>query len=1216
MVSSLDRAHDADDSASGVTGTVELSVPPLRVELLGGFRVSCAERTVDDAQWRLSKARSLVKLLALSAGQQLHREQVIDYLWPDLAPDAAMNNLHQVLFAARRALAAVIGDAAAPAQVIPMQRQVLRLTPPGPLWIDALVFEERAEIALQSDDPSLSYGCIDLYAGDLLPEDRYEEWAEAPREQFRDHYLTVLSHLGRLHEERNEPAPAIDALRRLIAADPVQEDAHIRLMRGYALTGRSQQALRQYHRLLDILERELDSLPSREADRLNAAILDGQFAPAPTRPAPPAVDPDPSPSEIPSSESTFVNRERELDAMRAGLGRVLAGQGGVVLLGGEPGIGKTRAAEEFTRQARAAGALVRWGRCYDGEGSLAFWPWIQILRADLEERDPVTMVAEMGARAADIARLVPDLREQLPDLPELQQGQLDPDQERFRLFDSVGTYLAQASARQPLVLVFDDLHWADRSSLQLLEFVADDMRERGVLLVCIYRDGGLERHHPLTRTLNRLARHEPGQRLHFDGLSVEHVGRVSELTSGRTPPTGLIEVIHGQTEGNPLFVREVVRLLLDEGRFDESADLGSWRVTIPRGVRETIALRLDRLSDAAIRALEIAAVIGRDFDLAILEPVSEQSAHALLAALEEGLAAGVLSESESRPGLFRFNHALIQQTLYEDVSAARRVLLHGRIGGALAASHAVDLGPVLADLAFHYQHAARGNDAGMVTLAIEYGTLAGAQAMDQVAYADASGHFERALVLSEGIGDDARRCDLLLRLGEAQAAAGESAVAKATFHAAADLARQADMSVALARASHGLADTMWSIGVPDAAGMQLLEDAVSVTEGEADAQRVQAVADLVRELSTAPARNALTQARAEWLTDEATDIAGQLGDAWTRLTAAMARRWVVSANDNPRDRLASSSAILDLASEVGDRQLILLAHAWRIYELMELGEVAAAAAENESYAEVAEALLQPRPLWSIAMRRAMHALVRGELGVAERLIEEARAFGRRSAPQQAEIAYLVQLAQLRHEQSRAGEVLALAAELAERHPAGSHYDCVHIGLLASAGHLSEAKAAFDRLAQNGFTGVSRDLLWFPSLATLAAVCERVGTVEHAAQLYDLLLPYADRNISGGGNATCLGPVALVLGALAVQQGRWDDAANHYRAGLALAHHMDAPLFIVAAEVGLARVLLERGSAAEQQQAIELIESARTTAIAHGIQRLVDSANDMRPRLST
>jgi DNA-binding SARP family transcriptional activator len=1201
-------------SVAADANAAEPSHPALRVELLGGFSVSCDGRTVDDAQWRLSKARGLVKLLALSPGQQLHREQVIDYLWPDLAPDAAMNNLHQVLFAARRAIAGVVGEGAAPAQMIPMQRQILLLNPPGPLWIDALVFDARGEAALQSDDPANCYACIDLYVGDLLPEDRYEEWAEEPRERLRERYLAVLGHLARLHEERDEPAPAIDALRRLIAADPVQEDAHIRLMRLYALTGRSQQALRQYSRLRDILERELDALPSRDADRLNAAILDGRFPPAPAPAARvTAVAPPVPPAAAPAPASDFVNREHELAALRGGLERALAGRGAVVLLGGEAGIGKTRATEEFTRQARASGVRVRWGRCYDGEGSLAYWPWMQILRDDLGERDGAALASGMGARMADIARLVPDLRERLPGVPD--PIPLDPDQERFRLFDSVAAYLAAASAADPLVLVFDDLHWADRSSLQLLEYLADEIREQRILLIGLYRDAGLDRHHPLTRTVNRLARHEAGERLHLAGLSVAHVGQVSELTSGRTPPLGLVEVIHGQTEGNPLFVREVVRLLLDEGRFDEPGDIHSWRVTIPRGVRETIALRLDRLSDAAIRVLEIAAVIGRDFNLAILQPVSGLAVDELLAALEEALAAGVLGESQSRPGTFRFGHALIQQTLYEDVSAARRVLLHERIGGALETAHAGDLSPVLADLAFHYLQAARGDDGAVTARAVEYGLLAGAQAMDQVAYADAIGHFERALRLltdGEPSAPAARqRCDVLLRLGEAQAAAGDSAVAKETVHAAADLARGAALQPLLVRAAHGVAETMWSIGLPDATGFQLLEDAVAATTNDRVAARVQSIADLVRELATAPAQDATVQERATRLVAEAMEIADQLGDPRTRLTAAIARQWVVSANNEPTDRLENATAILALAREIGDRQFIMLAHAWRIYDLMELGEVAAAAAENDAYAALAEELRQPRPLWSLAARRAMHALVRGDLDTAERLIDEARALGRRSAPRQAEMAYLLQLAQLRHEQGRAADALPLAADIAERHPPGSHYDCVHVALLADAGQLAEARAGFERLAADSFGSVAHDLLWLPSLALLASICPAVGTEQHAGELQNLLLPYARGNISGGGNATCLGPATLFLGGLAAQRQHWDAAETHYRAAFELARQMESPLFMADAQTGLAAALLARDPQGERDATTRLLDLAIATATTHGLQRILAVATDLR-----
>lgn len=1190
----------------------------LRIRLLGGFHVSCSERVVEDGQWRLSKARGLVKLLALSAGHQLHREQVIDYLWPDLTPDAATNNLHQVLFAVRRTLAGVIGPAASPAQVVTIQRQILRLSPPVPLWIDALVFEGLVDAALRSSDPADAYLSIDLYAGDLLPEDRYEPWADEPRERLRERYLAVLLHLARLHEERDELAPAIDVLRRLIAADPTQELAHIGLMRLYALTGRAQQALRQYQRLRDILEREIDALPSREADRLYAAIVDNRFPAARPKVTAPLVAPaaresaaPPTPAAPPASD--FVNRERELEMLQSAFDGALSGQGTVVLLGGDPGIGKTRAVEEFGQRARATGARVLWGRCYEGEGSLAYWPWVQILRADLRERDVEQVADEMGTVIADIARLVPDLRERLPDLPA--PIPLDPDQERFRLFESITVYLTRVAEQQPLLLAFDDLHWADRSSLHLLEFLADEIRDHPVLVVGSYRDSGLDRHHPLTRTLNRLARYDPGHRLHLDGLSVEHVAQMSATTSGRPPPPGLIQAIHEQTEGNPFFVREVVRLLIDEGRFDEPENGRAWRISIPQGVRETIELRLDRLSDDAIHVLEIAAVIGRDFDLAVLERVSSLTGAAVIDVLEQSLDAGVLTESQGRPGAFRFAHALIQQTLYEDVSAARRVGLHRQIGRALETEYASDLAPHLADLAFHYAQAARGGGAGDIELALEYATLAGAQAMDQVAYVDAVSHFERALQLldAQRVFDGLRRCELVLYLGEALAATGDSEAAKATFHLAVEIARRAEQPLLLARAAHGIAEAMWKIGLPDQPGLTALAEAVEVLASDESLARVQALADLVRELATATEYIPGVQERAGLLSDEAMLVAMRLGDTRSRLAASIARRWIMSSSNDLSDRIASGTEILELARSVGDRHLILLAHAWRIFDLMVIGDMTAVDAENDAYEAVALEIRQSHNLWAVLARRGMRALMQGRIADAERLIEATRALNPRLVQQQIDV-YAVQISQLRREQGRCEEVLSLASDVVSHYASRSHYGCMRMILQCECGHIKAASASFEHYAADDFGHLPRDLRWVSSLALLSDVCVMLRDGARAATLYTQLLPYDGFNVSDGGNVSCFGPVSLYLGNLAVLREDWHTAERHYVDAIAMCGRMDAPLFGVHAEAAFASMLLQRGSTGDIEWAKNLMERALAIAEAFGMTRAQTHIQQLRRQM--
>ena len=290
----------------------------------------------------------------------------------------------------------------------------------------------------------------------------------------------------------------------------------------------------------------------------------------------------------------------------------------------------------------------------------------------------------MGAGAADIAEVVSDVRERLPGLQS--PPQLEPEQARFKLFDSITAFLKSASRRKPLSLVLDDLHWADHPSLLLLEFVARELASARVLAIGTYRDVELSRQHPLSRTLGELTRERLFQRVLLRGLEQDDVSRFVELVSGVNPPSGMVEAVHRQTEGNPLFVTEVVRLLVQEGELtqEKAGQRDSWSVRIPEGVREVIGRRLDRLSERCNETLTKASVIGREFTLEHLGPLIEDlTEDRLLEVLEEALAARVIEELPRSVGRYQFTHALIQETLAGELSTTRKVRIHARIAEAL-----------------------------------------------------------------------------------------------------------------------------------------------------------------------------------------------------------------------------------------------------------------------------------------------------------------------------------------------------------------------------------------------------------------------------------------------------------------------------------------------------------------------------------------------------
>ena len=334
----------------------------------------------------------------------------------------------------------------------------------------------------------------------------------------------------------------------------------------------------------------------------------------------------------------FVGRQREMGELKAALEDALSGRGRLVMLVGEPGIGKTRIASELATYAGLRRAQVLWGRCYEGGGAPPYWPWVQAIRSYVRERDAEELRSEMGSGAADIAEIVSDVRERLPNLE--RPPTLEPEQARFRLFDSITTFLKSAGRGKPLVLILDDLHWADKASLLLLEFVARELSGSRLLVIGTYRDVEVSRQHPLSKTLAELTRGDLYQRVLLRGLSQEDVGRFIEIVAGISPPRSLVESVHGQTEGNPLFVTEVVRLLVQEGELtkERAGDSGSWSVRIPEGVREVIGRRLDRLSERCNQTLTIASVVGRQFGMDVLDRLIEDlSGDRLLEVVEEAL---------------------------------------------------------------------------------------------------------------------------------------------------------------------------------------------------------------------------------------------------------------------------------------------------------------------------------------------------------------------------------------------------------------------------------------------------------------------------------------------------------------------------------------------------------------------------------------------------
>ena len=472
--------------------------------------------------------------------------------------------------------------------------------------------------------------------------------------------------------------------------------------------------------------------------------------------------------------SAFVGRQREMGKLKAVLEHALFGQGRLLMLVGEPGIGKTRTAQELAAYAETLGAQVLRGWCYEEEGAPPFWPWVQPIRAYVQERAE-RLQSEMGPGAADIAEVVSEVRAKLPNLePPLA---LPPEQARFRLFDSITTFLKKAAQSQPLMLVLDDLHWADKPSLLLLQFLARQLGESHLLVLGCYRDMELSRQHPLSESLAQLSRLPVFQRELLLGMSREDTGQFIEMTAGVRPSPQLVETIHARTEGNPFFTAEVVRLLSERGALQDSAGLEAVASALPVGVLEVIGRRLNRLSSQCHQTLTTAAVIGREFDFRLLNLLSERtSEEQLLNVIDEGLEAHLIEEMPEGRERYQFCHALIQETLTQQLSSSRKVRQHARIAQVLEKRYEDDTAAHAAELAYHFAEAQ--TVLGTKKL-VKYSMLAGDKALASYAWEEAEAYFQRGMtakgVSLEGTetAKDAEAAALLFGLGRARLATVE-----------------------------------------------------------------------------------------------------------------------------------------------------------------------------------------------------------------------------------------------------------------------------------------------------------------------------------------------------------------------------------------------------------------------------------------------------------
>jgi hypothetical protein len=897
-----------------------------------------------------------------------------------------------------------------------------------------------------------------------------------------------------------------------------------------------------------------------------------------------------------------VGRERELAELEAHLAAAAAGHGGLVLLGGEPGVGKTRLLDELSVRASLRGITALWGRCWEEGGAPPYWPWVQVLRAELRRVNPERLLAEVGVQSALLAAIIPELAARAtPPSGDVSAG-LDSIHRRFALFDAVAACFRTMASRGPVLLLLDDVHAADPPSLRLLAFLARELRGTPVLVVCAHRDAEVRAAPEVAEALAEAAR--DGVAVPLTGLPERDVARFVEIRAGvRASPT-VVAALHRQTGGNPFFLDEVVRLLVAEGRLTQRGVAA--RLGVPVRIHDTIDRRLAALSPPCRALLELASVIGLECGLGQLPAVAKAPPAVLLGQLDEARAAGIITVSSGPGGRLRFLHALFREALYDGLGDARRVALHAEVGRMLERQAET---PV-AELAYHFLEAAMGG--ADVARAIEHARRAAADATVRLAYEDAAQLYERSLQVLElhAAADPALRGELLADLGDARQRTGDVEAARRTFEDVLAIARRLDRArrgPLLARAVLGIAGVGAEVGRTDEAIVELLDEALGSLEEEG-ALRARLLARLAAELAYAR-----EDTRRHGLSEEAVAMAERAGDP-TALGYALAHRHVVLMEPgNAADREVLASSILELGRRTGDRELAAEGRGWRLFARLELSDLAGIEHDLEALGKLAEEARHPHYLWLAAMFRAMRALLAARFEEVEDLANEALAVGQRHGNPNALVAYGAQIYGLRWGQGRLDEIDALLRDFAGQHGSQPVWESARAHLQALLGRLDEARARFQP-ACDAFLALPRDVTWLPHLGLLGETCAAVGDRARADILRGLLEPFAGQQIVAGPGAACYGPAARVVALLAATLGRWDEALAQLDRSDALSGRLGALAWVAQTTADRAAVLAARAAPGDREAARACLARVRVLASRLGLQRVAQSADALAGRL--
>ncbi|MGQ0826420.1 MAG: BTAD domain-containing putative transcriptional regulator [Actinomycetota bacterium] len=1150
------------------------------------------------------KHRALLSLLLCQPGRVVSVDRLIDQLWHGDPPTAATATLQAYVSNLRRALE--------PGRAAGTTARVLVTRPPGyaldiaPEQVDAVRFERNVSAAIEAHDRgALDAAAVALadalscWRGQPLADVVYEPWAQPEIARLNELHLIALETQLAIDLDRGRHRAVSIEAERLAKENPVRERFRELLMLALYRSGRQADALRAYQDARDVLVEQLGIEPGPALRALEERILaqDPALDWQRTETGAPAGDD----ATVVAQAFAFVGRANERVRLTTRLSEVRAGVTRLALISGEPGIGKTRLCEDLAATATAHGARVVWARGWEGDGAPAFWPWVQVLRTLAHETATDVLATAVGANGADLARVVPEYASYA------RNDDTPPDAEtaRFRFFEAVSVLLNRLGGSKPLVIVLDDLHWADASSLRLLEFAVGALQDAPVLLVGTYRDAEA-RTPPLASSLATLARTPELERIPLGGLSVDEIGAYVTAVLGDDADPTLADSLHDRTAGNPFFVAELVRLLEHDGRLGEVD-----RHAVPEGVRDVIRTRLARLPAEAIPVLTAGAIAGREFDVALVAHVCGLDEDRALDLVESAWMTGIVDEAHDGLGHFRFSHELVRDTLCEDLTALRRIRLHRRIGEAIEELHGERNPGFLTECAHHFAEAAPAGDPHKAVL---YGQRAADRLVAQLAYAEAVPIYERAIVLADSydVGSWQTRVDLSIGLGWALRATGRLSDARATLRHAMDQASAAGDPVRIARAVLAIGGgSFWGywdeVGVTDGDLVAYLERALEELDDDDSVLRSELLARLSIE-----GYFAMTRESREAVAAEALAMARRLDDPVALAAALVAARLVGWQPDNLAARLAINDELIEVSAHAGNPFTELIGHHFRMIDSLEAGDRSAADADLAACEQLARRLDHHAFHVQLAWFKTMMLQVEGRFAESEALALETYEINVRSNPPAAKRSLGVQLYGLRREQGRHAEIEPLVRAAVERQP---HMDASwRVGLahlLLEQGRVDEAQALLDEVMESGDLVADGGLIMPAYVTRVAEIAAGLRDARAAAAVE----PWLDR-VDGD---VCMLVTGLFFGAtdrfrgdVALAQGRFDDAIARYEHAIDVEQRLNARAHANRSRLALAVALAARNGTGDQERVDAIAAAVVAVASELGTPTVAARAQSLLP----